>query len=344
MDYRHVLLTRFGEPAEAFQIVEDALPEPSVGEVRIKVLATGVAHADVMMRRGSYPGMPALPFTPGYDVVGIIDAVGAGVSKLAPGQMVTALTVFGGYSQYICLLARNLLVVPEGVDPIEASCLPLNYLTAYRLLHDIARVKAGQRILVYAAAGGVGTALLQLGKVAGLQVYGVASTSKQEIVEQSGGVPIDYRQEDVVARVHALTGDGVDVAFDAVGGVHLDEAVRTLRRGGRLVSYGFSALPLDIPFTSALLRFIVPHLLRLALWSLLPNGRRVSLYTLSTRVARGRQPEWIRRNLSLLLDLLAQGKIAPVIAQRLPLEKVAFAHELLEHGQVQGKLVLLPDA
>ncbi len=343
MKYRHVLLTRFGEPAEAFQLVEDALPEPGTGQVRVKILATGVAYADVMIRRGSYPGLPRLPFTPGYDLVGVIDAVGPGVSVLSPGQMVAALTVFGSYSQYICLPAENLVVVPEGVDPVEWSCLPLNYLTAYQLLHNAAKVTAGQRILVYGAAGGVGTALLQLGKLAGLQVYGTASSSKQEIVKQLGAISLDYQKEDVMARVRALTGGGVDVVFDGIGGAHLTQSFQTLRRGGRLVSYGLSSLPLDIPFTNALLRFIVPQLLRIALWSVLPNGKRVSFYNIGGQLTKKRQPEWVHKDLGVLFDLLAQGKIAPIIGKRLPLQEVAVAHELLEHGQVQGKLVLLPN-
>nr|MBA2677920.1 alcohol dehydrogenase catalytic domain-containing protein [Ktedonobacteraceae bacterium] len=198
MKYSRVLLTKFGEPADAFQMVEDDLPEPGEGQVRVKILATGVAYADVMMRRGVYPGAPPLPFTPGYDMVGVIDAVGPGVEALSSGQMVAALTFFGSYSQYISLPAQNLVVVPEGVDPVEASCLPLNYFTAYQLLHRIANVKPGERILVYGAAGGVGTALLQLGRLAGLQVYGTASSSKQELITQLGAIPLDYKREDVV--------------------------------------------------------------------------------------------------------------------------------------------------
>ncbi len=343
MKYQRVLLTRFGEAADAFQMVEDDLPEPGAGQVRIKILATGVAYADVMMCHGTYPSLPALPFTPGYDMVGVIDVVGPEVRTFAPGQMVAALTVLGSYSQYICLPAENLVLVPDGIDPIEASCLPLNYLTAYQLLHDVAKVTAGQRILVYGAAGGVGTALLQLGRLAGLQVYGAASSSKQEIVKRLGATPLDYQQEDVVARVRALTEGGVDVVFDAIGGAHLTQAFQTLRRGGRLVSYGFSSLPLDIPFTSAIVRFIVPHLFRTTLWRILPNGRRVSVYNISSQITKKKQPEWVRRDLGVLLELLAQGKIAPIIGQRLPLEKVVVAHELLERGQVQGKLVLLPN-
>ena len=146
-----------------------------------------------------------------------------------------------------------------------------------------------------------------------------------------------------MARVRDLKGGGVDAVFDAIGGAHLTQAFQTLRRGGRLISYGFSSLPLDIPFTSAILRFIVPHLLRTALWSVLPNGRQVSSYNLGSQIKKNKQPEWIREDLGVLLDLLAQGKIAPIIDKRFPLQEVAVAHELLEHGQVQGKLVLLPN-
>jgi NADPH:quinone reductase-like Zn-dependent oxidoreductase len=310
--------------------------------VRVKILATGVAFADVMIRRGVYPGLPPLPFTPGYDMVGVIDTVGPGARAFSPGQMVAALTIFGSYSQSICLPAEDLVVVPEGIDPVEASCLPLNYLTAYQLLHRMAKITPGERMLVYGAAGGVGTALLQLGKLAGLQVYGTASSSKQELIAQLGATPLDYKKEDVVARVHALTGGGVDAVFDGTGGAHLSQSFQTLRRGGRLVSYGLSSLPAGITFTGALVRFIAPHLFRIALLSALPNGRRVRVYNLDGQI-RKKHPEWIREDLGVLLELLSQGKITPIIGKRLPLQEVAVAHELLEHAQVQGKLILLPN-
>ena len=338
MKYSHVLLTHFGKPADAFKMVQDDLPEPSEGQVRVKILATGVAYADVMMRRGIYPGAPPLPYTPGYDMVGVIDAVGAGVKAFSTGQMVAALTFFGSYSQYICLSTDFLVVVPEGVDPVEASCLPLNYLTAYQLLHRTAKVKSGQSILVYGAAGGVGTALLQLGRLAGLQVYGTASSSKQELLTQLGATPIDYKKEDVVARVRALTGSGVDVVFDGIGGAHLTQSFQALHRGGQLISYGLSSIPDGVNFTGAVVRFMIPHVLRIALLSALPNGKRVIVNTFDKK-----HPERTREDLGVLLELLSQGKIAPIIGKRLPLEEVATAHELLEHAQVQGKLVLLPN-
>ncbi len=347
MKYSHVLLTQFGKPTDAFHIVEDDLPEPSEGQVRVKILAAGVAFADVMMRRGIYAGLPPLPFTPGYDMVGVIDAVGPGVRALSLGQTVAALTVFGSYSQYICLPAGELVVVPEDVDPAEASCFILNYVTAYQMLHRVAKVTSGKSILVHGAAGGVGTALLQLGALVGLQVYGTASSSKQELVKSLGAIPIDYEKEDVVARVRALTDSGVDVVFDGIGGAHLTQSYQALRRGGRLVSYGISSgissLPPGTNFTGAVIRFIVPHLLRIALLSALPDGKKVSIYDLGGQIIK-KHPEWIREDLGVLLDLLAQDKIAPIIAKRLPLQDIASAHDLLEHAKVQGKLVLLPNS
>jgi len=342
MKYSHVLLMRFGEPADAFQVVEDNLPEPGEGQVRVKILATGVAYADVMMRRGVYPGAPQLPFTPGYDMAGVIDAVGPGVRAFSLGQMVVALTFTGSYSQYICLSTEDLVVVPEGVDPVEASCLPLNYFTAYRLLHRIANVKPGERILVYGAAGGVGTALLQLGRLAELQVYGTASSLKQELLTQLGATPLDYTREDVVARVRELTEGGVDAVFDGIGGAHLTQSFQALRRGGRLVSYGLSSIPAGITYTGALIRHMVPHMRRITWLSALPNGKRVSIYTVPRSIRK--HPGLIREDLGVLLDLLEHRKIAPIIGKRLPLQEIVKAHELFEHGQVQGRLVLLPNA
>jgi NADPH2:quinone reductase len=292
-----------------------------------------------MMRRGINPETPRLPFTPGYDMVGVIDAVGPRVRAFSPGQTVAALTTVGSYSQYMCLSTESLVVVPEGVDPVEASCLPLNYLTAYQMLHRIAKVKPGQSILVYGAAGGVGTALLQLSKLAGLQVYGTASASKLELIKQLGATPLDYKSEDVVARVRTLTGGGVDAVFDGIGGAHLTQSFQTLRRGGLLVSYGLSSIPAGVNLTGAIIRSMVPHVLRVALLSALPNGKRVILGAIQKK-----HPEWIREDLRVLLELLSQGKITPIIGKRLPLQEAAVAHELLEHGQVQGKLVLLPNS
>ena len=334
---KKVLLTQKGEPQEALHVVETEIPEPTTGQVRIKVLASGVAFADVMMRRGTYVGVPKMPFTPGYDICGVVDKQGPGASKFHIGQSVVALTVYQGNAQYVCLDEKILVPVPEGVDPAEATSIVLNYITAYQMLHRVAQVKPGERILIHGAAGGVGTALLQLGKLAGVQMYGTASRTKHQLLEQYGATPIDYKAEDFVKRILTLTGDGIDAVFDPIGGVHLRQSFKTLRKGGRLVAYGVSSA---VTQGSNMAKFLAQSLAMVGLiqwWSLLPNGKHASLYQIA------QHPEWLQEDLAILLALLAEGKIKPVIAQRLPLEQIAYAHELLETSQVEGKIVMLPN-
>ncbi len=187
-----------------------------------------------------------MPFTLGEDVVGVVDKLGTGVSSLELGQTVAGgtwlLGVGGGYAEYICLLDSELVPVPSGLDPAEAVCLVVNYLTAHQHLHQIGKVRSGERVLVHGAAGGGGTALLQLGKLAGLEVYGTASKHNHQLVSALGATPIDYRTEDFVERIRSLTGDGVDVVVDTVGGAwHLLRAYRALSKDGRLVWLGSAA-------------------------------------------------------------------------------------------------------
>ncbi len=334
---KQALLTQKGEPQEALHVVEADIPEPTTGQVRVKVLASGVAFADVMMRHGTYIGMPKMPFTPGYDICGTVDKQGPGASKFGIGQCVVALTVYHGNTQYICLDEKSLVAVPGGVDAAEATSLVLNYITAYQMLHRIAKVKPGERILIHGAAGGVGTALLQLGQLAHVQMYGTASRAKHSLLEQYGAIPIDYKAEDFVKRIKMLTGDGVDAVFDPIGGVHLRQSFQTLRKGGRLVAYGVSSV---VAQGGNMATFLAQSLAMLGLlqwWSLLPNSKRASLYMVE------QHPKWLHEDLAILLGMLAEDKIKPVIAQRLPLEQIAYAHELLETSQVEGKIVLLPN-
>ncbi len=214
---RRIVVTAFGGP-EVLKYIEEDLPEPGRAEVRVKVLAAGVAYADVLMRRGLYPGTPPPPFTPGYDLVGEIDAIGEGVMQFGLGQRVGALTVRGAYSQFAIVPAEYLVPVPGSLDPAEAVCLILNYVTAYQMLHRVVNVSSGQRILIHGAAGGVGTALLQLGALHGLTMYGTASKSKQDAIVSAGGIPIDYRAEDFSKRVRELSPDGVASPCSSLSG------------------------------------------------------------------------------------------------------------------------------
>jgi len=333
--HRRVVVTQHGGP-DVLQVIEENLPEPGAGEVRIKVLAAGVSAYDLMLRRsGSLPGTPRVPYTPGEDIVGVVDKLGEGVFTVEPGQTVAAFTfgAGGGYTEFICRPASELVPVPSGVDPAEAVCVVVNYLTAHMAMHRTANIRRGERILVHGAAGGVGTALLELGNLAGLEMYGTASKYNHELVSALGATPIDYRTEDFVAQVRMLTGDGVDVVFDPVGGArHIWRSYRALRKGGRLVWFGVAATK------KKGLRVIPLTLLMRTLLALFPDGKQAPLAP-----DLGKDNAWYRETLTELFDSLAAGKIKPVVAERIPLLEAARAHELLERGGYAGKVVLVAE-
>ena len=338
MKYRHVVVRHTGGP-EVLQIVEDELPTPISGQVLVKILAADVGFSDVNIRRGRYPGGPRPPFTPGYAIVGVVERLGPDASGLEAGQAVAALTFYGGYSQYIVLPVQELYPVPAGVDPGEAVTLVFNYVAAYQMLHRVAHVAAGQRILVHGAAGGLGTAFLELGHLAGLEMYGTASKPKHGLVQRLGATPIDYRAEDFVERIATLTEDaGVDAVFDPMGSAHLKRSVRAVHKGGTVVAYGYyeAAKRGSNPVLDVLSQYI-----RLWLWSLPPQRKHVALY--DTRPTKKKHPDWYRDDLARLFALLAAGELRPVIAARLPLEEVVTAHQRVERADAQGRLILIPN-
>ncbi len=333
MNYKRVVVSKFGGP-EVLEVLEEAaLPEPADGEVRIKVLATSAAFTDVMIRKGKYPDVKEKPpFSPGYDMVGVVAKLGKGVNQFQVGQRVADLTVIGAYSEYLCLPADRLTPVPESLDPAEAVSLILSYVTAYQLLHRVAKVKQGQRILVHGAGGAVGTAVLQLGNLLHLEMYGTASAQKLELVESLGATPIDYRREDFVECIRLMAGDGVDAVFDPIGGDYFSRSLSVLRRGGVLVAYGF--------YNNVMGRggSILLDLLRLQVWNILPNNHSAKFYSIGA--LRQKQPEWFSEDLSRLFDLLVRKKIKPIIGAQMSLGEVRHAHELIEQANVLGKIVL----
>lgn len=334
MRNHRVVVSRHGGP-DVLQMVEEDLPEPGVGEVRVKVLAAGVSAYDLMHRRsGLLPGTPKVPFTLGLDIVGVVDELGEAVMSVEVGQTIASgpHSEGGGYSEFVCLPADELVPVPPAVDSAEAVCLVSDYLTADLMLHQTAEVRTGERVLVQGAAGGVGTALLELGSLDVLEMYGTASQHNHELVSALGATPIDYRTEDFVARIRSLTGDGVDVVFDPIGGARqLWRSYRALRKGGRLVWFGVAA-------TSRYgLRIIPASLLTRLFLALIPDGKRAPMPPDAGKVEQ-------RERLAFLLELLEQGNIKPVVTERVPLAEAARAHELLERGGHAGKVVLVPNA
>jgi len=327
-------------------VLEEECPEPKRGEARVKVLAAGVSLPDVLAREGVHPETPRPPFTPGWDLVGVVDRLGDGVSgDIEPGQLVAAMPISGAYAQFVCLPQRELVPVPPGLDAAEAVSLVLNYITAYQMMHRSARVSAGQRALIHGAAGGVGSALLQLGRVAGLQMYGTCSSRGAQTVSDLGGIPIDYRRQDFVEEIRRLSGDGVDVVFDPIGGAHLWQSRKALRPGGRVVGYGLSTslrgegLMSSRPGRRQRFRGTAVFALYIAAGWILPGRKRVVPYSIQT--LKRLKPALFRQDLIALLDLLAQEKIKPLIAQRFPLAEARHAQEMLAKGGVIGKIVLM---
>ncbi len=344
MRHTRIIVTHYGGPDE-LRVVEEECPEPKDGEVRVRVLAAGVALPDVMAREGIHPETPPVPFTPGWDLVGVVDRLGAGVSGIEPGQIVAAMPIHGAYAEYVCLPQRELVPVPPGLDPAEAVSLVLNYITAYQMLHRSAKVRSGQRVLIHGAAGGVGTALLQLGRLAGLEMYGTCSSRGASTVSDLGGVPIDYQHQDFVKEIRRLTGEGVDAVFDPIGGTHLWHSRKALRPGGRVVGYGLissirgEGLASGRPGRRQRFRGTAIFGLYIAGGWLLPGRKRVVPYSIQT--LKRLKPELFRQDLIALFDLLQQQKIKPLIAQRFPLAEARHAHELLGKGGVTGKIVLV---
>lgn len=334
MKYHSISVTRYGGP-EVLQVIEHDLRAPAAGEVRLKVLAAAVCRPDVSVRTGEalYAGTPLghkPPFVPGYAVIGVVDALGAGVSGVAVGDRVGVLTVVGGYTEYLSWKSNRLIPVPSTVDPAEAVTLILNYIVAYQTLHRSAKVKAGDKVLIIGASGGIGTALLQLGQLAQLQMYAMASPRKHDILLEYGATPIDYHTQDFGDVIHRAEPGGLDAVLD--GMMRLDYIRRglpLLRRGGTFVSFGE-------PDGFATLLRILATVIKV---KLLPDGKSFKLYGTSFYFVGDKRPfleDW-----ATLFRLLQTGQIKPIIAQRFPIVAAAQANALLESGQAVGNIVLL---
>jgi len=344
MKNTRIIVDHYGGP-DALRVIEEEVPEPRRGEVRVKVLAAGVSLPDVMAREGIHPETPRVPFTPGWDLVGVVERLGEDVSGIDLGQLVAALPIHGAYAEFVCIDQSEIVPVPAGLDPAEAVSLLLNYVTAYQMMHRSAKVTAGQRVLIHGAAGGVGTALLQLGRLAELEMYGTCSSRQASTVTDLGAVPIDYEKQDFVAEIRRLTGEGVDAVFESIGGKHIWESRKALRHGGTVVAYGLTGSLRGGRLASG--RSGERHRFRAisifgwyiaASW-LLPGHRRVVPYSIQT--LKRVKPALFRQDLVVLFELLRQHKIKPLIAQRLPLAEARRAHELLGAGGVTGKVVLV---
>jgi len=350
---KRVVVDHFGGP-EVLKVVQEDAPRPGPGEILVRVLAAGVSFTDSQLRAGTYiPGGPKPPFTPGYELVGVVEALGPECSRLRVGDRIGALTVWGADAERVCVPEAGAVEVPEDLDPAEVLSLVFTYMTAYQVLHRIAMAKRGETVLVHGAAGRVGTAALELGAVAGLRLIGTASARDRAAVERLGAVAIDYQNEDFLARVRELTDDGVDVVLDSLGGPLSLRSFSALRPGGRLVVFGrYATLSHGTKDWSAVIKWYAAIG---ALWVRSKFSPRRKVFPYSIQKFRDaaqqrpgavggepRYPEWFQEDFRVLLDLLRRGEIHPVVAERLPLSEARRAHELLESSAERGKLVLVP--
>jgi len=334
------------EPS-GLQLVQRTLPAPAAGQALVRVESTAVSFAESAMRRGRYYGQPAFPFVPGYDLVGIVEAVGPDVDPALVGRRVAALTKTGSWATAVLLAAADLVEVPDGVSPDDAETLIVNGLTAYQMLHHTAKVQAGQTVLVLGASGGVGSILVQLARHAGARVIGTASPRHHEALRELGVEPIDYRDPDLAARVRAVAPDGVDAVFDHLAGKSITISHRLLNRTGTLVSYSIAS---KLDDTTPVLLSFLQLLAKLAFWNYLPTRKHASFYNVWAGAGKPDSAKHnafrarIRTDLTHVLGLLRDGVLTAKIAARFPLTEATAAMELSESSgrTTHGKIILTP--
>lgn len=334
MQYHKIKITKFGNIDVLEYVTENELPEPQAGQVRVKVLATSAAFTDTLIRRGIYPNVSKkmLPFSPGYDMVGIVDKLGDGVNNLKVGQKVAELTVIGAYSEYIILDAEKLTIIPEDVDNAEAVSLILTYITAYQMLHRVAKVKKGDTILIHGVGGAVGTAFLQLGKLMNLKMYGTASSIQKEYVENLGGILIDYENEDFLKTIKEKEPGGINAVFDPMGGDYFPRSLKTLKKDGTLVGFGFQ----NSASGKGGNKYV--DFIKIKLWDLMPTKPNSKFYQIGDW--HKHKNEYFKEDLSQLFELLKERKINPNVFKKMPLNKAKEAHRMIENRETKGKIVL----
>ncbi|MGY4996930.1 medium chain dehydrogenase/reductase family protein [Streptomyces albidocamelliae] len=326
---------------EGLEIRHGAVPTAGPGQVVVRVEATGVSFAEQQMRRGRYYDQPPFPFVPGYDLVGTVLATGEGVDPALAGTRVAALVKVGGWASHVLVDAADTVPVPFGIGAAEAETLVVNGITAWQMLHRKAHVRAGHTVVVHGANGGVGSVLVQLAQAAGARVIGTASVRHHDALRERGVVPVDYRGDDVAARIRALAPGGVDAVFDHVGGRGIVGSWSLLAPGGTLVSYGSASTRDD---EGSKQWPVLKLLLRVWLWNALPNRRSAYFFNVwaGRSLAKNRFRARLRTDLTEVFDALRRGEVTAQIAAQLPLTHVAEALRLAESGTVAGKVVLKP--
>jgi NADPH2:quinone reductase len=330
--YRAVMLSAT-QGIECLAVEDLALKQPAAGELRVRINAAGVGATDLMMLTGRYSFAPKTPFVPGYEVAGVVDSIGAGVTGFVRGQRVAALTLHGGFSEMLTREAHHFVPIPDAVSDVEAAASILNFVTAWQMIHRVAKVEPGSSALVTGAGGGVGTALLALLRHAGVNTYGVASARKHATLRTLGAIAIDRSDPPFDKQLLRLKASGVDYVFDTIGGTNIVPCLRSLRPGGLLVACGFMGVPGKLAVASMVFQLLIGARLR---------GRRAAFYGITRQYRKDPGP--LLEDLPKIFKLIGQKDIAPVVARTFDLLEAREALALLATGSVQGKLVLTRSA
>jgi NADPH:quinone reductase-like Zn-dependent oxidoreductase len=342
---RVVVLTSHGGP-EVLRVEERPDPPLGAGEVRIAVRAAGVNFADTAARVGVYPDAPKPPCVLGYEVAGVVESVGAGVESPSVGDRVVAGVRFGGYAERVVVPAGQVLPLAERFSFEQGAAIPVNYVTAYCGLVVMGGVKAGERVLIHAAAGGVGTAATQIARQRGAEIFGTASAAKHAAIMELGVAhPIDYRTQDFEAEINRITGgEGIDLAFDALGPSSFRKDYRLLRPGGRLIMYGVAELQEG---TARSVPAIARSLARMP-FATLPWWKSLSILNENKGVFGLNMLHWwdregdVSRITGPLVEELEAGELEPVVAESFPFDRAGDAHRYIAERRNIGKVVLVP--
>jgi NADPH:quinone reductase-like Zn-dependent oxidoreductase len=340
---RAAVIRRYGSP-DVFTMQDLPDPQPKPGEVLIRVKTIGVNFADILQRIGAYPTAPKPPFVPGLEVAGVVEKVAEGGragegDSLRPGDAVAALTNFNAYAEWVTVPAGMAFRLPSGMTFEDAAAIPVNYLTAYHSIFTMGNMLPGDRILIHAAAGGVGIAAVQLAKARGLKIFAVAGPTKQETLRKLGVEHvIDYEKDDFVDVVKKYAPDGVEMAMDPIGGESFAKSYKCLGSTGRLVIYGFSTIAGGsgkrnlLRGAIALLETPRFHPLRLM-------AKNVSVIGVNLTGLQAR-PQLMRAEMAEIFQMYTSGKIKPIVGKKFPLQEAAAAHQFIHDRKNIGKVVL----
>lgn len=337
---KQIWISKMGPP-ETLKLQEAADPLPRSGEVRLRVQAAGVNFADILGRMGLYPDAPKIPYVPGYEVTGIIDAIGQGVPNLKEGEGVLALTRFGGYSDVVCVPYKQAFKRLDWMSVNDAAALPVNYLTAYQMLLIMGSLRNGDRVLIHGVAGGVGLAALDICRIIGAETYGTASPEKHDFLRSRGlDHPIDYRNRDYEQLINDLTGGkGVHIILDSLGGKHWPKNYRLLMPTGRLIHYGVS----DVAPSKTRSRWeMVKLALRTPIYTpfkLMSDNKAIIGVNLGHLWSHIDLPHaWMQQIISWYDEALFRPHVDKVF----PFEEAAAAHHYLQDRRNIGKVLLQP--